>query len=121
MNKEATLEMLKQDWKENFDTPELFYENSIGLLQYAAVQKDIEFDGYFRTKWEFEADHPMTFDDEYFENEYRSELYVYLSAEVDTEIFEGLKYAYDLTHDQKLTTALLHKEIYLLKEQGVKF
>lgn len=121
MTKEATLEILQLDWKENGDTPSLFFENSIGILQYAAVQKNIEFDGYFRTKWEIEADHPMTFDDEYFENENRSELYVYLSAEVDPEIFDGLKYSYDLTHDRELNKDILHKEIYLLKEQGVKF
>lgn len=121
MTKEATLELLQLDWNENSELPCLFFENSIGLLQYAAVQKNLEFDGYFRTKWEIEADHPMTFDDEYFENEHRSELYVYLSAEVDPEIFEGLKYAFDLTHDAELTYEVLHKEIYLLKEQGIKF
>jgi len=121
MTKEDTLNLIQQAWKDNGDIPTLFFENAIGLLQYAAVQKNIEFDGYFRTKWEIAADHPMTFDEEYFENEYRSELYVYLAAEADSEIFDYLKYAYDLVHDEKLTTDILHKEIYLLKDQGVRF
>lgn len=121
MEKTITLDLLKQAWKDNEEIPTLFFENAIGILQYAAVQKNIEFDGYFRTKWEIAADHPMTFDEEYFENEYRSELYVYLAAEADSEIFDSLKYAYDLVHEEKLTTQILHKEIYLLKEQGVEF
>ena len=121
MTKKDTLDLLKQAWLDNSDIPSLFFENAIGLIQYAAVQKNIEFDGYFRTKWEIEADHPMTFDEEYFENENRSELYVYLAAEADQEIFECLKYAYDLVHDEKLSNNILHKEIYLLKEQGVTF
>lgn len=121
MTKENTLDLIKQAWVDNSDIPTLFFENAIGLLQYAAVQKNIEFDGYFRRKWEIAADHPMTFDEEYFENEYRSELYVYLASEADSEIFECLKYAYDLVHEEKLSTNILHKEIYDLKEKGVQF
>lgn len=121
MTKENTLIILKQAWEDNKDIPSLFFENAIGILQYAAVQKNIEFDGYFRTKWEIAADHPMTFDEEYFENENRSELYVYLAAEADSEIFDCLKYAYDLVNDEKMTMSILHKEIYLLKEQGITF
>lgn len=121
MEKDVTLSLIKQAWIDNEQIPTLFFENAIGILQYAAVQKNIEFDGYFRTKWEIAADHPMTFDEEYFENENRSELYVYLAAEADSEIFDCLKYAYDLVHEEKLTTQILYKEIYLLKEQGVSF
>jgi hypothetical protein len=121
MTKETTIQLLQQAWEDNADIPTLFYDNAIGLLQYAAVQKNIEFDGYFRTKWEIAADHPMTFDEEYFENENRSELYVYLSAEADSEIFECLEYAYNLAHDEKLSRDILHREIYLLKEKGVTF
>lgn len=40
------------------------YEESIVLLQYAAFQKNIEFDGYFRMKWEIEEDNLMTFGDD---------------------------------------------------------
>ncbi|MDF2931196.1 MAG: hypothetical protein K0R36_527 [Chryseobacterium sp.] len=121
MTKEDTLTLLYETAEEFAGEPTLLFENAIGLLQYAAVQKNIEFDGYFRTKWEIEADHPMTFDDEYFENENRSELYVYLAAEADPEIYECLEYAYNLTHDEDLNENILHREIYTLQEKGVKF
>ena len=87
----------------------------------AAVQKNIEFDGYFRTKWEIEEDHPMTFGDEYFENENRSELYVYLAADASKEIYECLEFAYNLTHQPNLSKERLHQEINLLRKKGVTF
>ena len=121
MEKDETLNLIKQAWIDNQEFPSLFFENAIGILQYFAVKKNIEFDGFFRTKWEIEADHPMTFDEAYFEDENRSELYVYLSAEADSEIYDCLKYAYDLVHDEKMSNNVLHKEIYLLKEQGISF
>ena len=78
------------------------YEESIVLLHYAAFQKNIELDGYFRMKWEIEEDYPMTFGDEYFADENRSELYVYLAANISEEIYEGLKFAYNLTPSAKV-------------------
>lgn len=118
--KDEILQVLHINAEDPEDLPEL-YEDSIGLIQYFAVDKKIEFDGYFRTKWEIEAEHPMTFDEEYFENENRSELFVYLAAEVDDEIYECLEYIYNLTHEENLSKEVLHREIYLLKENGVKF
>lgn len=100
---------------------EILFDDMIGFIQYQANQKGIEFDGFFRTKWEIEADHPMTFDNEYFEDENRSELYVFLASEKDKEVFSWLEYAWNLTHDEILTENILHREIYLLKEKGVTF
>lgn len=121
MDKATTINLLKQAWDDNDGYLMLFYEDAIGIIQYFAVQKNIEFDGYFRTKWEIAADHPMTFDEAYFEDENRSELYVFLCAEVDSEIFDCLKFSYDLAHNDKLTIEVLHREIYLLREHGVTF
>lgn len=121
MDKNSTIQAVKDAWKDNEEFPEVFFETAVGLIQYFAVEKNIEFDGYFRTKWEMEAEHPMTFDDEYFENENRSVLFVYLAAEADPEIFECLKVAYDICHNEKLSNEVLHKEIYLLKESGIGF
>jgi hypothetical protein len=121
MTKESTITAIYDAWKDNEEYPELFFENAIGLIQFFAVQKNIEFDGYFRTKWEIAADHPMTFDEEYFENEQRSELYVYLAAEADSEIFECVKCAYELANKEQFTRDILHREIYLLKESGIDF
>lgn len=121
MTQETTFTLLHEIAKEYQSNAENLFDEAIALLQYAAVQKNIEFDGYFRTKWEIEEDHPMTFGDEYFENENRSELYVYLAADADDEIYEGLEYIYNLTHPQKLSKDVLHQEIYSLKEKGVTF
>lgn len=119
LNKD-TFTVLKDIASKVNEEPDI-YETMIGFIQYQANQKGIEFDGFFRTKWEIAADHPMTFDDEYFENENRSELYVYLAAEKDKNVFSWLEYAWNITHDEKLTENILHREIYLLKENGTKF
>lgn len=111
--------IILQDMAESPD--EILFEDMIGFIQYQANEKGIEFDGYFREKWEIAAEHPMTFDSEYFENENRSELFVYLAAENDDEVFSWLQYAWNLTHEENLTENILHREIYLLKEQGTKF
>lgn len=111
--------LILQDMAESPD--EMFYDDMIGFIQYQANEKKIEFDHYFRAKWEIEAEHPMTFDESYFEDENRSELYVYLAAENDKEVYSWLEYAWNLTHDEKLTEIILHREIYLLYEKGVTF
>lgn len=119
--KEDILQVLQVHAVEDADDPFDLFETGVGLIQYFAIEKKIEFDGYFRTKWKIEAEHPMTFDQEYFENENRSELFVYLAAEADHEIYECLEYIYNLTHEQNLSKNILHKEIYELKEKGVTF
>lgn len=113
--------LVLQDMAEDPENLSELYEDLVSFIQYQANEKKIEFDGFFRTKWEIEVEHPMTFDEEYFENENRSELYVYLAAENDKEVFSWLEYAWNLTHDEKLTENILHREIYLLKEKGVSF
>lgn len=119
-NNDDTLILLKDLAKKFNEEPDI-YETMIGLIQYQVSDKGIEFDDYFRTKWEIEADHPMTFDDEYFENENRSELYVYLSAENDQQVFKWVEYAWNITHKELFTKKILHREIYLLKEEGITF
>lgn len=120
MTKEDTLQILYTNAEDPDDLLEL-YENGIGLIQYLAVEKKIEFDEFFRTKWEIAAEHPMTFDEEYFENENRSELFVFLAAEADEEVYECLEYIYNLTHDENLSKNVIHREIYKLREKGIKF
>lgn len=120
MTKEDTLKILHINAEDLDDLDDLF-KNGIGLIQYFAVEKNIEFDGYFRAKWEIEAEHPMTFDEEYFENKKRSELFVFLAAEADKEVYECLQYVYNLTHHESLSEDILHREIYVIRESGVKF
>ncbi|WP_157844434.1 MULTISPECIES: hypothetical protein [unclassified Chryseobacterium] len=47
------------------------YDDIIGFIQYQVNAKGIEFDGYFTAKWEFEAEYPLTFDANYFDNQAR--------------------------------------------------
>lgn len=113
--------LILQDMAEDPESLTELYDDMIGFIQYQANEKKIEFDGFFRSKWEIEAEHPMTFDEKYFEDENRSELYVYLAAERDEEVFSWLEYAWNLTHEEKLTEDILHREIYNLREKGVGF
>lgn len=118
--RDETFQILFNLVEEDADSPEL-YHTLISFIQYQANEKNLEFDGYFRTKWQIAADHPMSFDFSYFENENRSDLYVYLCALVDKDVFDWLEYAYNLTHDEKLSENILHREIYFLREQGIIF
>ncbi|OBW43473.1 hypothetical protein AB670_00002 [Chryseobacterium sp. MOF25P] len=113
--------IILQDMAEDSENLSELYYDMVGFIQYQANQKEIEFDGFFKTKWKIEAEHPMTFDEKYFEDENRSELYVYLAAEKDKDVLSWLEYAWNLTHEEKLTENILHREIYLLKEKGVSF
>ncbi|MGK6342816.1 hypothetical protein ACMGDK_11290 [Chryseobacterium sp. DT-3] len=112
------LENLAMDAPEDIND---FYETSMGVIHSEAVERKIEFDGYFRTKWEIESNNVMTFDKEYFEDLQRKELYVFLAALIDEDIFEYLEYVWSLYKGEDLTENILHREIYLLKEKGVRF
>lgn len=118
--KDDTFVILK-DLASNIHEEPNIYGSMIGFIQYQASAKGIQFDDYFRTKWEIEAEHPMTFDDQYFEDENRSELYVYLASEIDNEVFSWVEFAWNVTHDEIFSKKILHREIYLLKEMGIKF
>ncbi|MCW3170657.1 hypothetical protein OMO38_19175 [Chryseobacterium sp. 09-1422] len=120
ITKGDTLDILHRNAKDIEGLLEL-YRNGIGVIQHFAVEKKIEFDGYFLKKWEIEAEHPVSFNEEYFENENRSELFVFLAAEADIEIYECLEYLYNFTHAESLSKHLLYKKIYELREQGVRF
>lgn len=98
-----------------------FYESSMGIIHYEAVERKIEFDGYFQNKWEKEAENVISFNQEYFEDRDRGKLYVFLSASVNKDIFDLLHYVWRLVKDEELTDNVLHREIYNLKEKGVKF
>lgn len=118
--RDETFQILYNLAEEGAGSPEL-YHTLVSFIQYQANEKKLEFDGYFRTKWEIAADHPMSFDSSYFESEERSDLYVYLCALVDEDVYDWLEYAYNLTHDEKLSENILHREIYFLKENGTQF
>lgn len=97
------------------------YNDVMELIREEAIEKKIEYDGYYRIKWEEEAENVMTFDKEYFENKERRDLYVFKAALDDKEIFQLLHYIWNLVKGEDLQENILHREIYLLEEKGVKF
>lgn len=67
---------------------ESYLRDAFGLIHGEAQDKGIEFNRYFNTKWNESADTIFDFNEPYFANIDRRNLYVYKSAEVDPEIFK---------------------------------
>lgn len=92
------------------------------LIRSCADEKDIEFDGYFKQRWKDSADTIVSFDEEYFDDPDRTELYVFLSAMVDEEIFSFLNQVYFFYEHRDLTKEIVQDKIeYLTKIKGVRF
>ena len=103
------------------------HRDAMELIRDAAMQKNIEFDGYFTEGWKESADTIVNFDEDYFDDPDKRDLYVYLSAMVDDEIF-GFVNQYHRAIEQSgfdrvdLTKEELQKRIdHLTKEKGVRF
>ena len=109
------------------DNKEEIHRDTMELIRDAAVQKNIEFDGYFTERWKESADTIVNFDEDYFDDPDKRDLYVYLAAMVDDEIF-GFVNQYHRAIEQSgfdrvdLTKEELQKRIdHLTKEKGVRF
>lgn len=98
-----------------------FYDDAMNLIRGAAADKNIEFDGYFREKWEISADTIFEFDEDYFEDEDRRDLYVFLSGLVDEDIFGFLNYVWHHVFHDELSREIIETRIHELKEKGVTF
>ncbi|MGH1520516.1 hypothetical protein [Chryseobacterium sp. JK1] len=107
-----------EDDPENLDD---FYDDAMNLIRGAAADKNIEFDGYFRERWEISADTIFEFDEDYFEDEDRRDLYVFLSALVDEEVFSYLHYVWHHVKNEELSKTIIENRIEELKEKGVRF
>jgi hypothetical protein len=103
------------------EDPEGVYNDVMELIREEAIEKEIEYDGYYRSIWEEEAENVMTFNKEYFENKERRDLYVFKAALDDKDIFQLLDYIWNLKNGENLSENILHREIYFLKEKGVGF
>ncbi len=98
------------------------YDDSMDLIRSCADEKNIEFDGYFSERWAESADTIINFDEEYFEDPDRRDLYVFLSAMVDEEIFAFLKKVFKLFDSNPITKEIIQEKIeYLTKVKGVRF
>ncbi|QOW10287.1 hypothetical protein Q73A0000_07855 [Kaistella flava (ex Peng et al. 2021)] len=98
------------------------YSESMKLIRICADEKNIQFDGYFRERWEQSADTIINFDEEYFEDADKRDLHVFLSAMVDDEIFGFLKYVFKILEHKQITREFVEEKIkYLTKVKGIKF
>ncbi|MCB4234090.1 hypothetical protein LDL59_00440 [Kaistella anthropi] len=104
------------------EDPDDIYPDAMDLIRSCAIEKGIEFDGYFKQRWKDYADAIVNFDEEYFDDPDRTELYVYLSAMVDEEIFSFLNQVYFFYEQRDLTKEVVQDKIeYLTKIKGVRF
>ena len=100
---------------------ERYWEDAFGLIQEAADNKGIEFDGYLQEKWEDSAATITQFNEYYFEDKNRIKLYVYLSALYDKEIMGHLKDAYYVVSLPEPTEEDVIAEIDALIKAGARF
>lgn len=119
----SNCELFEINFAHILETPaDNIYGESMDLLRGCAVEKDIEFDGYYHQRWVDFADTIVNFDEEYFDDPDRRDLYVYLSAMVDEEIFSFLNQVYFFYEHKDITKEIIQDKIdHLTKIKGVKF
>lgn len=130
-SKEQVLKMIKEiidDYKNDDGNLEGEYENetvydsAIWILQEFAEFKKIEYKGYFRTKYENDSEFQRILGRTNFEEQTnKRELYVFMSAQDDSEIFDILKFVYELTHKSILDDLQLFEMIYKINSKGFLF
>lgn len=89
-------EMFKILLEDDSNDLEGYLRDVFGLLHDEATKRNIEFNGYFQTKWEESSNTITNFDEEYFADMDRRNLYVYKSAYLNSDILELLQYAYQI-------------------------
>lgn len=108
-----------------FDSPysrEAVFNGASWILQEYAESKKIEYVGYFRTKFEKNREFSQIGSHPYLDlMKEKRNLYVFMSAQDDQDVFVCLKYVYDKTHDEGLTPEVLKKEIFEVNQWGIIF
>lgn len=130
-SKNQVLEMINEiihDYKNDAGNLEGEYENetvydsAIWILQELAEFKKLEYKGYFRTKYEKHSEFQRILGGANFEEQKnKRELYVFMSAQDDSEIFDILKFVYELTHKSILDDLQLYEMIYKINSKGYLF
>lgn len=104
------------------DPRDQIYNEAMDLVRSCAIEKEIEFDGYFNQRWIDSADTIVSFDEEYFDDLDRIELYVYLSALVDDQILGFLNKVYYFFEQKPITNEIIQDKVhYLTIIKGVTF
>lgn len=105
----------------DFEKSEI-YNSAIWTLQELAENKKIEYKGYFRTKYEKHSEFETILGPGgHQEHINKRELYVFMSAQDDEEIFEILLYVLAVTKSLALNKNLLAEFVFEINAQGTKF
>ncbi|MCW3170658.1 hypothetical protein OMO38_19180 [Chryseobacterium sp. 09-1422] len=101
---------------------EAIYNSAIWAIQEVAEHKNIEYQGYFRTKYEKNSEFQRILGKTNFEEQtYKRELYVLMAAQDDQEIFDLFKYIFDITQPWYLDDILLSEMITKINSKGYLF
>lgn len=103
------------------DNMGIVFNDGMDMLRECAVAKKIDFDGYFGERLEESAESIISFDDDYFDDQPKRNLYVFLSAKVDDQIFENLSYVWQVVKGEDLTHEILDAKLEHYKKAGVRF
>lgn len=98
-----------------------YLNDCISLLVGEGNDRVIEFDGYFQERYEAEAENPVDFDEDYFDQDDRKKLYVYLCGQVDDEMLTMLQDAYKVAGLEAPTKEDLKQMSDALIRRGVRF
>lgn len=118
---EGIQELFKEYLANESKDRSLYLNDCMDLLHGIAQEKGIEFDGYFQERWEDSADTIVDFDEDYFENRNRKNLYVFLSALYDDEVFGHLQQAYEIAKLEAPTKEWVKQQVDGLIGKGVRF
>ncbi|CAA7392550.1 hypothetical protein [Chryseobacterium fistulae] len=118
---DMTMYLLGEYLIDSADDLNEFYSDSMELLRGVADEKEIEFDEYYRTKWGNSADTLISFDEIYFSDSDKRDLYVFLSAQVDDDIYTYLDYVWNSVYHEKLSNEILKEKVQDIVKKGVKF
>lgn len=98
-----------------------YMHDAFSLVAGEAIQKGLEFNGYFQTKYEEALKNIPSFDEDYFANENRVKLYVLLSALQDKEIMQHLSDIYTVSQQLPPSEEEIIKMSEELLDNGVGF
>ena len=112
------------DYLINIDDPgnlETYFNDCFSFIVGEADSRGIEFEGYFKSKWEDSANTIYEFDDEYFDNIDRKKLFVYSSCLYNQDIFNILKDAYEVVEINPPNEHEIREEVKKLLDAGIDF
>ena len=118
---EGILELYKENLANEPRNVSSYLNDCMDLLHGFAQEKGIEIDGYFQERWEDAADTIVNFDEEYLENRDRKNMYVFLSALYDDEVFDYLQSAYAIAKLDAPTQEWVKLQVDALISKRVSF